>query len=675
MEIGKASTILHFCFCQLPPLKLCEIEISATTKRLLVPLLLLLQLQTVSAEPYFLFAGQSNMIGRSYIERFDQIMEILVNGTVQNSLKAHAIAAILNLTPRAPPEVSLSQAEQLIALANQGLMTSAVQRALEDVHCTMYNLLRPAVEIPIITVGPAAMSPYAGLGRPYGPELTFSHALANTSLYKNQPFSIVKVVAGGTQLHKDWSSAGGKYWNDTNAIIHSLDATKDEWKGIVWFQGESDAFDAADASNYLTNLTHFINDLRRLIHTANKANTNSSSYRDIPVAIIECGFWVANRTPFGQTVIQAQRDFVANDNYAILVKTDDLARYSHYDEASPLIIGSRIVEAYVPLLQRAAGITTQVPTEIPTSTLTTELSEESATHSMSTTYKPTTAPIMAPTMAPFEEPTSAPTTESSIAPTKTPTETPTSSLTAESSEEYAAIPSFTPTYKRMNAPIMAPTMAPSENPTSAPTKSPTTQRPTKRPSETLIASPTTGPTVEPTASPSMSPTTGKPTIAPTQAPTKAPTELPTAAPTKAPTNLPTEKPTIAPTQAPTKVPTAAPTKAPTKMPTNPPTKSPTTKAPTTKAPTISPTTLIPTTAPSESSSPSTTPKQCTNDYSIFLHQSIQQDENTVFCNINADCADFPVADGETACCLHPQCLCGSPNKSYRQGVQCVDFNV
>jgi hypothetical protein len=307
------------------------------------------------------------MMGRSYIERFDEIMGILWNGTVPTSRKAEAIAAILNLTPRAPPEVSLFQAKQLIELANQGLLTSAVQRPLKDVYCTLYNLLRPVVEQPFITVGPVLMSPYAGLGRPFGPELTFSHALANMSLYKNQPFSIVKVVAGGTQLYKDWSSTGGKYWNDMNATIHSLDATKDEWKGIVWFQGENDGFDVTDANNYLTNLTNFIDDLRREIHSANQVTTNIfSSYRDLPVTIVECGYWVYDRTPFGRTVMQAQRDFVASDDAAILVKTDDLARYSHYDEASPLIVGNRIAKAFLPLLQRAAGIITKAPSMPPT---------------------------------------------------------------------------------------------------------------------------------------------------------------------------------------------------------------------------------------------------------------------------------------------------------------------
>jgi hypothetical protein len=366
-------------------------------KRLWVPLLLLLQLQlqTVSAEPYFLFAGQSNMIGRSYIDRFDQIMGILVNGTVPTAQKAEAIAAILSLTPRAPPEVSLFQAQQLIELANQGLLTSAVQRPLENVHCTFYNLLRPVVEIPFITVGPAVMSPYAGFGNPYGPEFMFSHALANTSLYKNKPFSIVKVAAGGTLLYKDWSSAGGKYWNDMNATIHSLEAKKDQWKGIVWFQGENDAFDEIDAKNYLTNLTQFINDLRREIHTANNATTNSS-YRDIPVTIVELGFWVAERTPFGPTLIQAQRDFVANDGNAIIVKTSDLARFSHYDEASPLIVGSRIVKAFLPLLQRAAGITTQAPSMKP-SAAPTAAPQVTPQPTFTTTLKP---PTRAPTALP-----------------------------------------------------------------------------------------------------------------------------------------------------------------------------------------------------------------------------------------------------------------------------------
>ena len=347
------------------------------------------------------------MMGRSYVERFDQIMDILLEGTIPTSRKADAIAAILDLTtsfPKAPPEVSLFQAEQLIELANQGLLTSAVQQPLKGINCTLYNLLRPNVKKPFITVGPVLISPYAGLGRPFGPELTFSHALAKMSLYKNH--SIVKVIAGGTQLYKDWSSAGGKYWNDINSTIHSLDATKDEWKGIVWFQGENDAFNASEANNYLTNLTHFIDDLRREIHSANQLTTNIPSYRDLPVTIVECGYWVADRTPFGRTVIQAQKDFVASDDSAVLVQTDDLARYSHYDEASPLIVGSRIAKAFVPLLERAATITrpngtraTKPPTVKSTTQPPTVKPTTQPQSKKPTTPRPTLYPSTSPTPA------------------------------------------------------------------------------------------------------------------------------------------------------------------------------------------------------------------------------------------------------------------------------------
>ncbi len=64
----------------------------------------------------------------------------------------------------------------------------------------------------------------------------------------------------------------------------------------------------------------------------------------LPVVIVEIGYW-AQSLSHGDIVHQAQQTIANSDSNIVLVKTDDLGRYFHYDPPSQLVIGERIGQA------------------------------------------------------------------------------------------------------------------------------------------------------------------------------------------------------------------------------------------------------------------------------------------------------------------------------------------
>ncbi len=81
------------------------------------------------------------------------------------------------------------------------------------------------------------------------------------------------------------------------------------------------------AANYKQNLKDLIQYVR-----------TQASNPNLPVVIVEIGYWAQTLNQ----VMQAQQDVVNADSHAILVTTDDLSRYYHYDPAAHLIMGERI---------------------------------------------------------------------------------------------------------------------------------------------------------------------------------------------------------------------------------------------------------------------------------------------------------------------------------------------
>lgn len=199
------------------------------------------------------------------------------------------------------------------------------------------------------------------LSNRFGPELRFGQTIAGND--PGSKIAIIKYALGGSGLadgvgygnwHPDFSKGAGINQYDhalktmRNALAHTDidgDGVADRLtpSGIVWMQGEADAFDSqAAADEYLANLERLMNLLRAAMRVD-----------DLPVAIgkITDSGMVEDGTvmDYIETVQQAQQDFVASDVCAAYVtETDDLSHSSdawHYDTDGFVRLGTAFAEA------------------------------------------------------------------------------------------------------------------------------------------------------------------------------------------------------------------------------------------------------------------------------------------------------------------------------------------
>ncbi|MHC4744945.1 MAG: sialate O-acetylesterase, partial [Planctomycetota bacterium] len=104
--------------------------------------------------------------------------------------------------------------------------------------------------------------------------------------------------------------------------------------GFVWFQGWNDGLNPLNQTNYKTNMTCLLNDLR--------SDLGQSS---LPVVIAQSHVGEPdNLVQVGQAEVAAEFD---NTELAV---TDDLSGYYHYDNAAQLVIGQRMANAMTSLL-------------------------------------------------------------------------------------------------------------------------------------------------------------------------------------------------------------------------------------------------------------------------------------------------------------------------------------
>lgn len=193
----------------------------------------------------------------------------------------------------------------------------------------------------------------------FGPELSLGRALA-----KDGPVALVKYARGGTALmagvsgYGSWDPdyGGGEGVNQSDHAAAALEAamrasdvdgdgTPDRLvpSGIVWMQGEADAYDsAAAAADYEANLAQVIARLRSFMGTD-----------DLPVVI---GRIVDSRPPGGASVMayatdvqESQARFAASDPCVALVTelpaSAELADGWHYGAADQLALGRAFAAA------------------------------------------------------------------------------------------------------------------------------------------------------------------------------------------------------------------------------------------------------------------------------------------------------------------------------------------
>lgn len=333
----------------------------------------------VNGKPHFLWSGQSNSIGHTTDGQslegagttlFEDLVAILnddVNGDGQDEKEAERLRR--NLATRKQKERKLRQrieqahvkehyqtkersaweAQELLELHSRGLIQN-IKAPLMNAQCSFND---PSQEIPGPRLDPINVSPYAKCGGNFGHELMFSHALSSKADWSNQPFTVDKVAVGGTKLYESWFPGVGTYWDALNSTIHTKSVQEGaEWKAFVWHQGSQECWEDEDTSVYYqTNLTELVAVVRQEMFLASPGNFASAS--DIPVVIVELGTWPKScGTPDRKPVIvNAQNAVVNNDPNAVLVKTDDLSVFYHYDCASLLVMGDRICQALEPMLE------------------------------------------------------------------------------------------------------------------------------------------------------------------------------------------------------------------------------------------------------------------------------------------------------------------------------------
>jgi len=190
----------------------------------------------------------------------------------------------------------------------------------------------------------------------FGPELLFGQTMARES--KGARIAIIKYALGGSGLtegvgygnwHPDFSDGAGNNQYDhflktlRNAFAQSDidgDGVTDRLvpSGIVWMQGEADAFDSQQAAdNYRDNIERLMD----LIRAAMRVD-------DLPLVmgkITDSGMSGDGTVmDYIATVQEAQQNFVANDACATYVTvTDDLAYLDdgwHYDTDGNVRLGT-----------------------------------------------------------------------------------------------------------------------------------------------------------------------------------------------------------------------------------------------------------------------------------------------------------------------------------------------
>jgi len=173
----------------------------------------------------------------------------------------------------------------------------------------------------------------------FGPEITFGRDIVDAQPGESVVF--VKYSVSGTSLWNDWRATDGvEYTNFMNAVDNALlSISEPEIIGMIWMQGESDAYSPHStleyAQNYEQNLTDFIQHIR-----------TDFDVPDLPFVIGQISqspVWV-----WAGIVRQAQLNVSQTVPNTTLVITDELglkADGMHYDANGTVTLGTHFANA------------------------------------------------------------------------------------------------------------------------------------------------------------------------------------------------------------------------------------------------------------------------------------------------------------------------------------------
>ncbi|MBC6402379.1 MAG: hypothetical protein GDA39_07160 [Hyphomonadaceae bacterium] len=203
----------------------------------------------------------------------------------------------------------------------------------------------------------------------FGPEITFALTMAETS--PDNRVALIKFARGGTGLVDGVSAYGSwdpdyasgnrrnQYDNALTSIAIAMqtrdidgDGREDRLipAGIVWMQGEADAFDNLPAA------THYADNLKRLMDLLRAALRADG----LPVVIGQIAD--SGKTPdtrvmsYAGEVQQGQRDFVTSDPCAALVTNTQFFEFLpdkwHYTSDGYIELGTAFAESMLDLQKR-----------------------------------------------------------------------------------------------------------------------------------------------------------------------------------------------------------------------------------------------------------------------------------------------------------------------------------
>ncbi len=313
----------------------------------------IIQKTNARSRDLFLLSGQSNMVGHTTSGHsiggnstyWDGIKSILENN---KNNKFEELYNIIYETNYQNKEVAQSLTSGVIDLYQSSLLND-LDTPMQYGKCSFQYVENDTTTLDASS-GTVPISLDANCGSKFGHELTFGRTLELEFEYMKE-FELIKVARGGSGLYEHWYPNHGLHWHLLKETIEERSDDASNWKGLVWHQGSQAAWSMDQYSEdrsltYLGNLTGLVNEVRTLMFDTSKM---WQCKEEIPVVIVQVGFWPENDA--GQRVRDAQAKFCDEDPRAVLVKTDDLSRFYHYDAVSFLITGRRIAYAYKEALE------------------------------------------------------------------------------------------------------------------------------------------------------------------------------------------------------------------------------------------------------------------------------------------------------------------------------------
>ncbi len=185
------------------------------------------------------------------------------------------------------------------------------------------------------------LSPGFGYNGGFGPEVSFGRAIKDA--LPNDTIYLVKYAVGGTALFNDWKQTTGPqyigFMDTVNAALANLSASGIDYgiSGMLWMQGESDAYEGEAASSE-TNMDNFIADMRTQFDAPK-----------MPFIIARVRDFYGKGAP-ADLVRQAQQALAEKMPHVAWFDTDDcgsLINGGHYALPGVIEIGNRFAETYM----------------------------------------------------------------------------------------------------------------------------------------------------------------------------------------------------------------------------------------------------------------------------------------------------------------------------------------